>query len=425
MKPDDTATMSNLMGVMINELVQRNPTLMKGKQPQNPPTAQLSATNLQQHQKQQQALSQQQQQQQAQKIQHQRQGNRNNVPAAPTTTHAPFQFGASAGSPQGNPVYSDKPPSTTRDNIQLPKNKKQKMESKVASASTSPQIPKPASPTSKRHNAAAPKVESPAKTFACHEQDCSASFLNPEELKKHNDEQHIRPSNPAQFSLNALCEFLDVPHRDINDLSTTENAQSAGTPALKMEMSSSAQGQTPNGRFDPGISSSMTRQTSVPIGKPKQAQTSPVEQSVSTPGTQNANRAIQDQQDDPWAAAGIDPNLLMNTFEPLTNRDMWRPNTPNDTPESSKDGISEPNSDISERVDLSITLDMFDNTWEAFPGGDVQYNMSNLNFDDDDVFMGESSGFANSEFSWDDIPVPSGPVPDLSSHYMLDTSRMR
>jgi len=183
---------------MLTDLINHNPNLHKGKQ-QNPP---LSATNLQQHQKQQQALS----QQQAQKIQHQRQGSRNNVPAAPTTTHAPFQFGGSAGSPQGNPVYSDQPPSTTRDNIQLPKNKKQKMDSKAASASTSPQIPKPSSPNSKRQNAVAPKVESPAKTFPCSESDCDASFPNPEELKKHNDEQHIKPSDYLQFSSQVVME---------------------------------------------------------------------------------------------------------------------------------------------------------------------------------------------------------------------------
>lgn len=410
------------MAAMLTDLINNNPNLHKGKQ-QNPPTtqAQLSTTNLQQHQKQQQVLS----QQQAQKIQHQRQGSRNNVPAAPTTTHAPFQFGASAGSPQGNPVYSDQPPSTTRDNIQLPKPKKQKMDSKAASASTSPQIPKPSSPNSKRQNVVAPKVESPAKTFACSEPDCTASFLNSEELKKHNDEQHIKPSDPAKFSVDALADLLGLPRPDDDGNIQPANTQSVGTPALKMEASSSAQGQTPKSKLDPGTS--MARQMSGPTGKPKPTQSSPAQQSVGTPGTQNANnKASQDSQttDEPWAAVGIDPNLLINTFEPYTNNDMWRSITPNDTPESSKDGISEPNSDISERVDLTISLDMFDNSWEPFPGGDVQYNMSNLNFDDD-VFMGESSGFTNNEFSWDDIPVPSGPVPDLSSHYMLDTTRMK
>lgn len=413
-RPDDLTVLGPHMSDMIQHVVSQNPSLMKNKQP----TAQLNASNLQQHQRQQQALSQQ------QKVHHQRSASRNNVPPAPTTSHAPFQFGASAGSPQGNPVYSDKPPATTRDNIQLPKSKKQKMGSANASASTSPQIPKTSSPNSKRQNVAVSKVEPHFKSLACLEQDCGASFASAEELKKHNNDQHIKPfGDPAKYSVDALADALGL---DQNGETKAQPAkpQTSGTSAPKMEISLSAQGQTPKIKLDPSAaSSSMARQMSAPTGKPKPAQSSPAQPSAGTPGMHTGNKPVQEPQaiDEPWAAAGIDPNLLMNTFEPLSsNNDMWRSISPNDTPESSKDGISEPNSDISERVDLTINLDMFDNGWDAFPGGDVQYNLSALNFDED-VFMGEGGEFTNQEFSWDDVPVPTGPVPDLSSHYMMNT----
>lgn len=403
------------MAEMITDIATQRPSLMKSKQQ---PTAQLNASNLQQHQKQQQALSQ-------QKIQHQRSISRNNVPAAPTTSQAPFHFGVSAGSPQGNPVYSDKPPMTTRDNIQLPqlpKNKKQKTASGNASTTTSPQIPKTSSPNSKRPNVAAPKSELPAKTFTCSEQDCGASFASAEELKSHNTEHHIVPvGDPVKFSVDALANMLGI---DSNGEAVVQpsKTQTVETPAANMEVSSSAQGQTPQIKLDSSATpSSMVRQVS--LGKQKVGQSSPAQQSANPPGMQMANKPVQEQHivEDPWAAAGINPNLLMNTYEPVSsNNEMWRSLTPNDTPESSKDGISEPNSDISERVELNINLDMWDTPWDPFPGGDVQYNFDNLNFDDD-AFMGEGAQFASSkDFTWDDVPFPTGPVPDISSHFMMN-----
>lgn len=414
-KPEDLSPLGPLMKAMVAELVSKNPSLMK-RGPQELPTAQLNASNLQ---KQQQALS----QQQAQKPQHQRSASRNNVPAAPTSSHAPFQFGASAGSPQGNPVYSSKPPSTTRDNIQLPKNKKQKMGSGNASASTSPQIPKTSSPSAQRQQTIGAKVEPSIKTLPCPEQECGASFISAEDLKKHNEEQHIRPlGDPAKFSTDALAELLGLDSNGELKFQSA-NYHPSQAPAPKMELSSSAQNQTSAVKAESGAtSSSMSRQMSAPAGILKQTHSPAAQQNTSTPGNQTVNKSVQEQPrvEDPWAAAGIDPNLLTNSFELFsTNNETWRSITPNDTPESSKDGISEPNSDISEGVDLTIRLDMFDNPWDAFPGGDLQYNIGNLNFDDDDL-MGEGSGL-NNEFTWDDIPPPTGKVQDFSSYYMMST----
>jgi hypothetical protein len=75
---------------------------------------------------------------------------------------------------------------------------------------------------------------------------------------------------------------------------------------------------------------------------------------------------------DLWAISAVNPQDLMHNFQSLeTGADgaisdisLWRSITENDTPESSKDGSSEPNSDISEGLDLSINLN-----WELPPFG--------------------------------------------------------
>jgi len=80
---------------------------------------------------------------------------------------------------------------------------------------------------------------------------------------------------------------------------------------------------------------------------------------------QEPDQSQQPTMEDPWANSTVDPQALFATFAPLqplinghfSSFSPHRSRTPNDTPESSKDsGVSEPNSDISERAQLDIDL---------------------------------------------------------------------
>jgi hypothetical protein len=94
----------------------------------------------------------------------------------------------------------------------------------------------------------------------------------------------------------------------------------------------------------------------------------------------NKQRESQGPQEaaimDPWATSTIDPHDLLTSFVPfeteppgkISGIDLYRSITPDDTPESSRDGLSEPNSDLSESVALDINTDIFDDDWLHFGG---------------------------------------------------------
>jgi hypothetical protein len=118
-----------------------------------------------------------------------------------------------------------------------------------------------------------------------------------------------------------------------------------------------------------------------------------------------------------WADAAVNPQDLLHNFQSsetgaggaISDMNVYRSITPNDTPESSKDsGISEPTSDISEGVGLSIGLD-FDNDWQPFGTGDADdllaFGNISVNPDED---MGGMFNDDNSQYvPWSDFMDPS------------------
>jgi hypothetical protein len=97
--------------------------------------------------------------------------------------------------------------------------------------------------------------------------------------------------------------------------------------------------------------------------------------------------------ENPWANATIDPHELFQSFQAfesgaggdISNMNVYRSITPNDTPESSKSGVSEPNGDISEGVvhdlDLDLFLNLFDDNLVPFVPSEVgtSYDTSSSN----------------------------------------------
>ncbi|TVY39160.1 hypothetical protein LOCC1_G005571 [Lachnellula occidentalis] len=384
-----------------------------------PPTVQLSHANLQQ------------QQIQLNKM-HQRSGSRgSHAPAAPTSSQPPFQFGAGSPPPDGVPAYATKPP-LTRDELKLPAKKKQKQDNKAAMGQTpgsnaSPHMTKPISPEVKRQPAET--KQQPRSLFTCSDPDCDrhdVGFESEEALRIHTQEHTIE--NPMLYAQQNLASMLGL------DPSGHAKKPVVSQEPLKMSVSGSKQGQTPNMKSENTPTAtpmnrqvSMNRQGSTTGNRPGAASKATPRDMAKTPAGQSKQQPSQPPKEvvveDPWANATIDPHDLFQAFQPfesggggaISDMNVYRSITPNDTPESSKDGLSEPNSDISDGVGLDISLDIFDEKWQPFGPSEIDglfdMNMNNFNVNADDLKMFDTNLSADVEQqqpamgfgSWEDM----------------------
>ncbi|RFU73556.1 hypothetical protein TARUN_8685, partial [Trichoderma arundinaceum] len=312
--------------------------------------APLNAANLEKNA---QALNKMNQQKQA--------GKAGQVPPAPTTTQPPFPFGAT--SPHGNPNYMSKPKDL---NLQLPPaRKKQKLATGQHSgqssqgATPSPQIAKNASPDIRR-------AQGPPKpVFLCTESDCDMSavgFPSEQALQHHIDEEHTKPKeDPVKFLQENLALALGL---ELDG--TIKKEQKPADGAQAMSLSTSKQGQAsgnPAGTPMSQDGTSMKRSASA-MSKGQDTKLGIKSEAAAKLGDgKQANGATIPAAMDPWANSTIDPQTLLqnlgfeNGLPNIVNEaNMYRSFTPKDTPESSKDGASEPNSDISEGAALDIDM---------------------------------------------------------------------
>lgn len=268
-------------------------------------------------------------------------------PAAPTSTHAPFQFGAN--SPDGRPQYVA-PPAVTRENLQMPPTKKIKTGQQTSSPAVpgsqtaSPQT-KITSPELKKHE---PKAVPKAPAFPCTMADCelgAPTFPTEALRKKHMEEFHVQPFQDAEkFLEQSLFVALD----DVIEISTDnapENSREASTKQLE----------------------------NAPTSQPAKLE----DKAGATPKVAHGQPAVELQQSQTADNLGgtIDPQNLLAPLVPdmgimipgvINDLSLYRSTTPpEDTPESSKDsGVSDPNSDIPETgaLDIEMSFQPFDDT---------------------------------------------------------------
>ena len=437
---------------IVNDLSQRHPNMKKYLAPGSHPTPnQQAATSAQAQTSTGTPLNAENLQQQQQQLnkQHHRNGSRSNAPPAPTQANAPFDFASAKSPPHGVPAYDRSyiQNSLKQENLQLPahKNKKQRPNSNTPGQNTpvnaSPQVAKtPISPEMKRQLTETKTQAKPS--FCCSEQTCerhNLGFDSEDALRQHTEEEHIKPlSDPLQFAQQSLAASLglDPQGRSLQPVATKQdNVQSAAAP--KMVATGSKQGQTPtikNGTTPVSTPMnrqvSMNRQASGPGARPatpsKGTPLKDATSSESKPAAPQPEPVIED----PWANATIDPNDLFQAFQPfetgaggaISDINVYRSITPNDTPESSKDsGVSEPNSDISEGVGLDINLDLFgDNNWEPFGPADTNmlFDMDNFGAskEADSLIFDDPQPALN--LSWDDMMDPSA----FDKPFSFDTS---
>ncbi|KAK6605485.1 C2H2 type zinc finger domain protein [Botrytis cinerea] len=451
MRPADVEQTKEFLTTMVMDIVTKNPMFKKNggssdsqgtsANPSGVSTGQaseaavpLNAANLQQ------------QQQQLLKMNHQRSNSRSShPPAAPTSSQPPFPFGAS--SPHGQPTYPGKPPAFTPEKLHIPARKKQKPNGTpgqgqgTPGSTSSPQITKVPSPEVKRQQIPEPKIPS-KPTWPCNDEVCerqNTGFESQEELARHTQVEHRLPmQNPQKFAEDHLRPVLGL------DSQNQSNAPMATMDAA----TSSKQGQTPKVEtVTPSASTAtpMNRQNSANLqggmmqGKAKHQSGSVTDTADSQKGMNKdeSNAPAQDVNMDPWANATIDPNELVRAFQPfeggangaISDANNYRSITPNDTPESSKDGVSEPTSDISEGANLEISLDMFTDSWfpfglsdtDALVENDITTYGANL---DGDLTMFDDVEFANVPQTWDDM---DGKVNfnepfqfNIDEHYSMD-----
>jgi hypothetical protein len=391
--------------------------------------APLNAANLQQ------------QQLQLNKL-HQRTNSRSShPPAAPTSAQPPFPFGAP--SPHGEATYIGKS-AVTRDNLQLPPARKKQKQAPAPGQGTpgstsSPQVTKAASPDIKRQPIDSKSHLKPS--LCCSEPECdrhTIGFDNEEDLKRHTQEEHIRPlENPLKYAEENLAAILGLDSHGL-----AKKADTTSSEATKMVASGSIQGQTPTVKTEttPAAGTpmhrqvSMNRQGSTTSARPNApSKNGSAKDTPAKPQAGQKDSSKQAAQEpaimDPWANATIDPHDLLQSFQPfesgaagaISDVNVYRSITPNDTPESSKDGVSEPNSDISEGVALDINMEIFDDNWMPFGPGETDglfdMNSFNVSGKEDLTMFDDDQQMVNFQ-SWDDMVDTSA----FDKPFSFDTS---
>jgi hypothetical protein len=265
-------------------------------------------------------------------------------------------------------------------------------------------------------------------------------FDSEEALKLHTQEEHVKPlQNPLKYAQENLASTLclDSQGQSKKAPKTTSQETVTTSVAVKMIATASKQGQTPNIKSENtpavNVATPMNRQISMnrpgsavetkfngPATSKSQADTAKDALSKAQAEQKNASKQQPSQHTqeavkaDLWANTTIDPHDLFQSFQgfesgaggAISDMNVYRSITPNDTPESSKDGVSEPNSDISEGVGLDISIDIFDDKGMQFVPSDTDYlfDMNNFNVTgDDDLTMFDDEKSAPNFQSWDDM----------------------
>jgi hypothetical protein len=411
-KPNEVEQARAMLSSMVKDLSDRFPKMKKpegvqaqsqssASQPVQPVaalSAPLNAANLQQ------------QQQQLNKM-HQRSGSRSSqAPVAAVASQPPFQFGAS--SPHGAPRYSGSPAAITQENLHIPARKKQRQNNNTPNQNVSPRVSKTSSPEAKR----LPIPDSrPKQSLCCPEPKCDRhqiGFDTEEALKTHTEQEHVRPSaDPAKYAQENLAASLGLDSQGRSKKPEGEGSTPMGVKVASSGITTNAKGEsTPAGADTPtNRQVSMSRQATSNAKPPSEpAKNDSAEQKNS--GKQQVPEA------DPWANSTINPHDILQDFQvfesgasgAISDMNLYRSITPNDTPESSKDGLSEPNSDVSEGVGLDINLDIFDENWMPF-SSDADFladmNGFNINGEQDLPTLEEDPVLAFG--SWDGVVDPT------------------
>ncbi|KAI2463946.1 hypothetical protein F4781DRAFT_440047 [Annulohypoxylon bovei var. microspora] len=399
-----------------------------------PPTGQPAPLNAANLEKQTQALNK----------MHQRTASKSGQPpAAPTTSQPPFPFGAQ--SPNGQPTYIGKATVTQAD-LHLPARKKVKTgaQSGVASggpsANSSPQVQKAPSPEMVKRQASMEVKAAPKLQFQCPDSTCEAhgiGFATEEARQNHIQEEHVKPyENPHKYVTECLAAALGLdPNGNPKAPPNASAAPGISQTSVPMMHDVSKQGLTPMSRADATPMSrepSMKRQGSTAGSRPADlaktmaGRTGTPKADSGIKGGDNATgsgkpddgRSQAPAADSAWTMMTVDPQDLFHNLGiegggggAISNMDVYRAITPNDTPESSKDSASsEPNSDVSEGVSLNLQLNMGFDIWNPFGGG------PHVDIDSGDVDLSGTGENSFQAFSWDDVHI------DFNKEFQLDTS---
>jgi hypothetical protein len=337
------------------------------------------------------------------------------VPPAPTTTQAPYEFGA------GNPTYVGKPP--VIDLVLPPSRKKPRPNGTPTQAATpSPKAGKKASPDARR---VSETQVAHRPVLTCKEPECEFSttgYSTEQALQQHILEEHTKPrEDPLKFVQENLALALGL-----------EPDGSKKAEAASMSVANSKQGQTPiTTAATPVFNDGNMKRSASSMGKPQDNKAGV--KAGATPKQVDV-KPVDPMTTDPWANANIDPEMLVSNLgvergngiydNPFYDYNALSYLTPRDTPESAKDtGSSEPNSDIPDSTSLEVNFD-----WHNVDS-DLLRNMGNTNGGNiNDMLAADAALLFDQpslqEPDWDDVKMDcSKPFQfDTSQHYYMATS---
>ena len=363
------------------------------------PPQELSTENLQQQQE---ALT----NARAASVQKAHGNNSNRAPAAPTTSHAPFPFGAQ--SPQRVPHFFSSKNELTQENLKLPMAKKRKGNNQGASATSTPvQVQAQFTPVTKLSPLA--KTESPEAQrtpvvptmMKCSRPDCttgSIGFATKDDLDKHVLEVHAPkepvikdPLDAAAYAIESMRIALDLD-KDGKSKPLAQDSKAGKGPlqAPAMKTSASMQGQssvkqevtTPMSRIPtqtgPSPSSNLlkTPQPAANVKTPASDAKSMAKDALGAKQSAASAKPPASSPPNPWANSPTRPEWFREVFSGVTsiNRPVsdhfitdWferNPVSPSTSPSSGAlDKESPHKSDISTNDNLNINVFGSDGNW--------------------------------------------------------------
>lgn len=346
--------------------------------------------------------------------------NNNKAPAAPTSSHAPFNPFA-ATSPQGVPQAYATQNGLTRDQLKLPPGKKRKPNQGAGAVSTTAQASDTpvgkASPPVKVGSPEALRVPVVLSMMKCAVRDCETGkmgFATKEDLENHRIEVH-EPKEPvikdpldaAAYAIEALRFALNLDENGKSKSVVQEARADKGIlQAPPMKASASSQGQsiikqevgTPMSRIPtqtgPSPSSSLLKTPQAALNVKTPASEA---KSVSKDATTKVPTAVKGATavvPDPWANSRVRPEWFQEVFGGLRNLNRgvpddiitgWverNPVTPMTTPSSADPDKDSPHkSDISTNDNLNINVAAHNDEWMWLDDG-LHDNLESLDMGD-------------------------------------------
>ncbi|KAI6246123.1 hypothetical protein HI914_05363 [Erysiphe necator] len=365
--------------------------------------------------------------------------------SVPISNQTSFVIGTT--SPHGTPSYPDK--KKVNMELRIPARKKLKLANDPPTNSQNSTVTSISSPNVSNviltSDLGSKSTELTQPSFFCSELGCDQTigFEKESDLKQHMLDEHIRPNeNPAKHAQDMFALALGLNNEGQNeDVECVSQNSISEITEVKMRPSNSQQENSQlhkasliNSDATPvlqQVSANQSNQSNEislkDIAKATETKEVPTSKEIATKESVQIAHQETSKTQDSWASNYVHPIDLIQLVKPYENSvngcmsdlNSFREATPDDTPESSKDGISEPNSDISDGVGLDLQVDLYPHSYMPF-------GLSDNNILSDEFLLHDENEINMKSYDKDQLPIVYQSFDDINlstyeKRFSLDT----